>query len=529
MSAITQSTKISLRSIASSAALEPAVALLGALALALAFPKTQAAWLAPFGAAGLFWAWRRLSLKRAFFVGWFAGIVFFAINFSWFTYTVGAYVGSLAFAVVLIPAIVEGLAFALSALAFRAAAQYVAPYLTPLAFAAAFTVFEYLRSIGTAAVPFAQIGYSQTNTPFAVFAAYVGSFGITFIIMLLGAQLGRAVAIRRWTELGATIVIVAACWAGCYAAWPARFASPPHMRVAAVQGNVAQSVKWNPDTLPISVARYTELTQRLAPLHPQLVVWPETVITTDLDVSPSTAVNPRLRAQIPDDTTLSARFAALAHRLGTNLVVGSLDLHWGAEGLREYNALYTYAPSGVLADVYDKRQLVPFTESLPAPALFSWIPYSNLIGRFGHGAIAAVVPTGTMTFAPLICWESAFSDLVHAQLARGAQFLVISTDDAWFGRSSGTFQHAQIAQMRAIESGEWVLQSASTGISGIISPMGVWTQRAPMDRQALVTGSVGMPPGSLFARIGPAPIAYAAALLYVVILLSGLPRRKRNA
>ena len=101
--------------------------------------------------------------------------------------------------------------------------------------------------------------------------------------------------------------------------------------------------------------------------------------------------------------------------------------------------------------MYDKRQLVPFAESLPAPAIFSRLPYANLIGRFGHGRIDAVVPAGSMRFAPLICWESAFSDLVHAQIQNGAQFLVIPTDDAWFGPTSGTYQHAQIAQMRAIE------------------------------------------------------------------------------
>ena len=116
MTAIAQTTKTSLRNIGTSArALEMAIAMLGALALAFAFPKTQAAWLAPFGAAALFWAWERLSWKRAFFTGWFAGTIFFAISFSWFTYTVGDYVGSLAFAVVLIPALVEALAFALSA------------------------------------------------------------------------------------------------------------------------------------------------------------------------------------------------------------------------------------------------------------------------------------------------------------------------------------------------------------------------------------------------------------------------------
>ena len=502
--------------------------MLGAVALAFAFPRAQQAWLAPLGAAGLFWAWERLSWKRAFFTGWFAGAIFFGIGFSWFTYTVGSYVGDLAFAVVMIPAMVEALAFGLTALCFQAALRLAPRWLAPAAGAAAFTVFEWLRSIDTTGLPFAQVGYTQTVTPLGVFAAYIGSFGVTFVVMLLGAYIAQAIATRRYVTLGAAVAIVAGAWAFCYANWPARHAAPPTMMIAAVQGNIAQSIKWNPQTLPRSVARYTSLTRELAPLHPQLVVWPETVITTDLNDTPGTAVIPRLKNQIVTDVSLISQFSTLSRTLNTTLVVGSLDLHWSAEGLREYNALYTFAPNGALYNIYDKRQLVPFTETLPAPALFGWLPDVNLIGHFGHGIQDSVIPAGTMTFAPLICWESAFPDLIHAQIARGAQFLVVATDDAWFGESSGTYQHAQIAQMRAIESGEWVLQSASTGISGIISPRGDWTQATALDRQAVVAGKVGLPPGSVFARIGPNPVMYAMLGFYALCLLAGVPRALRR-
>ena len=500
--------------------------MLGAIALALAFPKAGQAWLAPLGAAALFWAWRALSWKRAFFAGWFAGTIFFAINLSWITYTVGSYVGSLAFAVVLIPALVEGLAFAVSAVAFGACVRLGPARLAPAAGAAAFTVCEWLRSIAATGLPFAQIGYSQTPTPLGVFAAYIGAFGVTFIVMLIGAYIAHAVVTRRAGLLAAVVAIVAAAWAVCFAYWPARHAPPPFMRVAAVQGNIAQTIKWSPQTLPKSVARYTSLTKQLAPLHPALVVWPETVVTTDLNTTVFTAVNPRLHKQLARDTSLNTQLSLLAKQLNTTLVVGSMDIHWGSEGLREYNALYTFGPSGALIDVYDKRQLVPFTESLLAPRFFSWLPDVDLIGRLGHGMADAVIPTARMTFAPLICWESAFPDIIHTQIQRGAQFLVVSTDDAWFGDTSGTYQHAQIAQMRAIESGEWVLQSASTGISGIISPSGVWTQALGVDRQGVVAGNVGLPAGSVFARIGPNPVMYALAAVYVGILVFGFLLRE---
>jgi apolipoprotein N-acyltransferase len=506
--------------------------MLGAIALALAFPKTQQAWLAPLGAAGLFWAWERLSWKRAFFTAWFAGTIFFSINFAWFTYTVGSYVGSLAFAVVLIPALIEALTFALTAVCTKIAAQFAPPALVPIAGAAAFTVFEYLRSVDVTAVPFAQIGYSQTSTPLAVFAAYIGSFGVTFLVMLLGAYIAYAIARRNVAPLAIVVAIVAAGWYAAFSFWPARHAAPPTLRVAAVQGNIPQSLKAT--NLQLSIDRYVSMTKQLKALHPQLVVWPETVILTDLDFSSGywdlRMLTPDQRAELRKREVMAAglrsQFSSLARDLQTTLVVGSQDMHFGREGLKEYNALYTYGPSGMLIDVYDKRQLVPFAESLLAPALFGWLPHADLIGRFGHGTENTVIPVGNMRFGPLICWESAFPDLIHAQIQNGAQFLVIPTDDAWFGQTSGTYQHAQIAQMRAIETGEWVMQSASTGISGIISPMGEWKEATQLDKQALLVGNVGMPAGSLFARIGPNPVIALLALLYAGVVLAGFARRR---
>lgn len=509
MNAAAQTTKSNLRIIGTSVrAVEFGVAALGAVALALAFPKAQQAWLAPLGAAGLFWVWQRLSWKRAFWVGWFAGTLFFAIDFSWFAHAVGRYVGPFAPAVVLVPALLEGLAFAgagaFAALAYRRAPQALAP----LAAACAFTAFEWLRSIGPLGVPFGQLGYTQAGTPLAVFAAYAGTYGVTLIICVLGAYLADALARRRNRALLAAAGTLGFLWLACYAAWPARHIAPAQMRVAAIQGNVAQTVKWQPAEVPRAIARYTELTREVAGYHPQLVLWPETVVATWLDTDPH----------------LADRFSALAKSLDTTLVVGSLD----AENGRAYNALYVFSPQGALAGIYDKRQLVPFAESFPAKRWLGWLPYTSLISGFSAGHSDTVFMSGAgLSFAPLICWESAFADLTHAQVRDGAQFLAISTDDAWFGTTSGPYQHAQIAQLRAIENGMWVLRAGSTGISGIIAPDGVWTERTHLDRRAVVMGVLGPPVGSFFARIGPRPVAFAVAALYL-LLVAALPAYARR-
>src|SRR5258708_2185154 len=109
MSAVTKTKSVNLRIILTSArALDVVLAALAGVALALAFPKANLAWLAPLGAAALFWLWNTASWKRALILGWFAGAICFGISFSWFGYTVGGYLGPWAPAVVIVPAIVEG-------------------------------------------------------------------------------------------------------------------------------------------------------------------------------------------------------------------------------------------------------------------------------------------------------------------------------------------------------------------------------------------------------------------------------------
>ena len=478
-----------------------------ALALALAFPKANFGWLAPLAAAGLFWLWQDLPWKRAFWSGWFAGCVFFAVNYAWFTYTVGALVGNLAFVVVLGPAVLNGayvgVAAALAALAYRRAPKATAP----LAAAAAFPILEWLRSIGPVGVPFAQLGYTQVQTPLAVFAAYIGSYGVTFIICVLGAYLADAIRYRNNVRLGYCVASLVLLWIAAWFAWPARHMQAPTMRVAAIQGDIAQAVKFDKpgqqEALRHAVQRYTALSQKAAAFHPELVVWPETVIPTTLSA----------------DGQLSARFGALAQRLDTTLLVGSQDFHDDAA----YNALFVYGRTGALLGVYDKRQLVPFAESFPAKRWLAWLPYASLITGYGHGTLDSVYPA-RLPFAPLICWESAFADLAHAQLRAGAKLFVVSTDDAWFGETAGPYAHAKIAQMRAIEAGTWIVRAASTGISGIIAPDGRYVRASDMNREAIVVGSVGTPPGSVFARLGPTFICLVLCGVYCAVLLSARAR-----
>lgn len=488
--------------------------MLGAVAMALAFPRTNAVLLAPAGAVALFWAWFGMSPKRAFWSGWLAGTVYFAITFSWFGETAGALIAPFGFLLALGPAIAEaffgfaliGALCAFAALALTDGSRAKRAFV-PLAAAAAFAFGEWFRSegIGDIGVPFGSVGFTQVTSVFAPVAAFAGTYGVTFVVCAIGAYLAYALRLRSVrgsrVDAFAALTALAACVALAWALWPARFAAPATYRVAAVQGNIAQSLKFAPGSLERSLRAYETLTREAAAAHPKLIVWPETVIPTAFNGSPF----------------LRARLGALARAAGAELVVGTYEIT--PQG--EFNVLEFFRSDGTLERTYRKRLLVPFTEHVPFGVLrplLGWIPWVADISNFSEGTQAQIVSIGGVRFGPIICWESAFSGLAAAEIRDGATALIVSTDDAWFGTTAGPYQHAQIAQMRAIESGRWIVRAASTGISGIVAPDGTYTTATRIDERAVVSGAIGPPVTTFYGPLGPLPFALGFAAIYLSVV-----------
>ncbi len=486
-------------------------ATLGAIAMALAFPRANAVILAPLGAAGLFWAWFGMSPKRAFWAGWLAGTVYFGITFWWFGETAGALIAPFGFLLAMGPAIGDAffgfalvgalVSFAARALADRDRTRRA---LVPLAAAAIFGFGEWFRSegLGEIGVPFGSLGYTQVRSALAPLASYVGTYGVTFFVCVVGAYLAYAIRMRAVRGSGvdtfAGIGAVLACALLAWGFWPARTLAAPTFPVAAIQGNVPQSLKFAPGSLERAVARYDGLTREAAATHPAIVVWPESVIPIAFDRS----------------TQYRAHFSALAKQIGAELVVGTfLDSPDG-----EFNVLAFFKPDGSLDRIYRKRQLVPFAEHVPFGPLFTWIPWMANASHFSEGTRSEIVTVGAMKFAPVICWESAFSGIVRGDVRDGATALIVSTDDAWFGTTAGPYQHAQIAQMRALETGRWIVRAASTGISGIIAPDGRYTIVTHLDVPAIVAGTIGTPVDTVYDELGGSGVAIVLAVTYLAIV-----------
>jgi apolipoprotein N-acyltransferase len=485
-----------------------------ALALHLAFPLTTWWWLAPFACAGLVFTWCALTPRTAALVGYASGLLFFTLGFSWFGETAGALIGPAAPIIDLGPASVEALSFAFTAFVASHAARRLDARIVPFVIAAAFALAEQVRSTTALGVPMEQLGTTMVDSPLRPLAAYAGGYGLTFATLLLGASLGWWLLGRGDARRTRAFIIA---WLGvasftelAWSGWPAQHdnAVPRTVRVAAVQGGIAQSVKRSDAGLKLALKRYTDMTVPLRAQHPALVLWPETVITADLLREPA----------------LRARFAKLANDLGGVLYVGAF---WD-DGTTLQNALLIFDPHanrGDISGLYVKEQLVPFAEYIPGPQWLRNLPYANEIGGFKPGHNVQEVYAGA---TPLICWESVFGDIAHARLRDDPTLFLIATDDAWFGSTEGPYEHAQAATLRAVETGRWVLRSAATGISGIVAPDGTWTQRTKLNEQAIVVGNVGPPAPTFYARLGPAPIGFAMLLLVVVPFAVQLVRQRRK-
>ena len=301
---------------------------------------------------------------------------------------------------------------------------------------------EWLRAGLLSGFPWLALGYSQTPpSPLAGYAAVVGGVGITGLVALIAALLALGPRRRAsWLVLGSVL--------GCGLllrgmAWTQPVGMP--ITVSLLQGNIAQSLKWDPQRLPLSVETYVGLAQQ----HP-----------ADLTVLPETAI-----PLFFDDLPREVRQSLTQH--GAALIGMAVRHRDGGY----VNGAVLVTP-GSATQSYAKRHLVPFGEY--APPGFAWffdlvrIPMSN----FSAGpALQRPLALGEQKIAPNICYEDLFSEEIRAALPE-ATLLINLSNTAWFGDSLAQPQHLQIARLRALETGRMLLRATNTGITAAIAPDG---------------------------------------------------------
>ena len=508
------------------------LAVLSGVLLTAAFPKFDLDWMAFAALVPLLSAISGRRPAEAWRLGFAAGLVHCLTLFYWVVYTMNTY-GQLPLYLSVPVLVLLSAYLAIYPAAFTSGLvlMRLSPWALAPAAAALWTGLELVRAHLLTGFPWALLGYSQSaRLALIQIADLTGVYGISFFIVLVNAGIwtglaalfgdrwqGRAVS--RGAGAGAVVFsTIAAIGLVGYGQWRIEGverleAEAPHRKVAVVQGNIDQALKWNATYQVASVQKYLALSERVVKEAPDLVVWPETATPFYLFHQPA----------------LTEMVTGFVARSGTGFLVGSPSFSSQGNDFEYYNSAYLIDAAGHRAGRYDKVHLVPFGEYVP---LQRYLPFVGKmvaqVGDFKSGPPGTTLVWGNRRLGVQICYEIIFPRLSRQMVAGGADILVNMTNDAWFGRTGAPYQHFAMAVLRAVENRRTVVRAANTGISAVIDPQGRVDHRTELFEDAAFTRSVPlMTEQTVYTRFGDV-WAWLCLAMSIVLVVFGIRRQGRN-
>ncbi len=452
----------------------------------------------------LIWLEGQAGLRASFRGGWWFGFGYLMVALHWigFAFLVDAktYLWMMPFAVAGLAGFLA-LYWGLGAVAARLLARGGLPLVVALPVSLAVT--EWLRGHLLTGFPWAAPGLAANGMAGVVqLAAVMGMTGLTLMVLLwaLGPLLvGRGGAARFAGGALLALLLAAEMWGEQrVAAHPT--VNRPAVTLRLVQPNVAQDDKWRAENTRVIFDRLKMLST--APPHGSAVthiIWPESAVSFFIDESE--------QAQAELAGVLAG---------GKWLLAGALRRELRPDGgERVFTSLIVFDDRGHPVSHYDKWRLVPGGEFLPFEAVLRPLGFRRLVTvpesfDAGPGPVSLAIP-GAGKAAPFICYEVIFPDrLVDA--GDRPQWLVNITNDGWFGRSTGPWQHFAQARLRAVEQGLPLVRAANTGISGVIDPVGRIVVQSALEQQTYL--DVALP-----EALSPTPYArFGDGLLTALVL-----------
>ncbi|MCG6901071.1 MAG: apolipoprotein N-acyltransferase [Rhodobacter sp.] len=468
-------------------------------------------WATLIGLGVVFFLFRQTKTVRAAgWLGWVFGFGYFAATMFWI---VEPFLVDIARHGWMAPFALFGLAGGLAIFwgAAMAAARWLAPrgWAAALGWAVCLSLAEFARSYVLTGFPWALIGHVWVGWAPMQLAAFAGPLGLTFLTLLL-ASFAVLTFPRRKLFVTAVLLPFAVVYglSSLAGAKPVALSESGFM-VRLVQPNAPQHLKWHPDHAREFFARQVEMTAASAPVRPDLIIWPETAVPTIL-------------------SRAGPAFEQIAEAAdGTPVVLGIQRL----DSARAYNSLVHIDATGAVAAVYDKYHLVPFGEYVPLAWAMSYTPLASFVDEHGFGYSAGpgarLVDLGELgKVLPLICYEAIFPQDVNAAPTRPDWLLQI-TNDAWFGRIAGPYQHLAQARLRAVEQGLPLVRVANTGVSAVIDARGNVTARLELGQTGFLDAALPVAlPRTIYARTGD--WASILVLFTLLLLLFGLRLRFRH-
>jgi apolipoprotein N-acyltransferase len=514
-------------------------ALISGFVLVFAFPPFGVGLFAWMAFVPLFLAADGVQPKKGFFLGWISGFIFYIGTVYWVVHSMYFY-GEVPLAVgILIMLLLVsylsifhalfGLCFALTSGYTRIMRLFLVPSF--------WVTLEYLRGRLFTGFPWVLLGYSQADFLTVIQVSDIsGVWGVSFLIMavntlifhsLAGGQLG--VHERKWRrragfrlpmkETIVTVVLVVSSLVyglirigqvdSLTSNWPT-------LKVGIAQGNIDQSLKWDPAYQEKTIETYVGLTDKAIKEGAGMVVWPETAVPFYLET----------------DNDLGPIVRALPKQTGSYLLTGSPFYSYNIilNKYRSFNSAYLLSPRGALPERYDKVHLVPFGEYVPLKRFLPFIDKLVVgVGDFIPGAGYFPLRFNGQGIGILICYEAIFPEISRSFVKGGSTLLANLTIDAWFGDTSAPYQHFEMALFRAVENRVFLIRSANTGISAIVDPAGRVKVKSGLFTEETLTGEVRLrqgPPGfySSYGDIFP----FLCTAVSVLFIVSKIIRRSWN-
>jgi apolipoprotein N-acyltransferase len=377
-----------------------------------------------------------------------------------------------------------------------------------------FVLCEWLRSWVFTGFPWLAMGYSQVpDSALSGYAPLLGVFGVSWLLAL-SAALIAVMWLRRGVFgvliCAAALGLLAAIWGGGLLlkqiAWTEKLGEP--VSIALVQGNVAQEQKWREESRAATLVKYRDMVLNA---DARLIIVPETALPMFFD-------------QVPQDYL--RELARHAQQRNGDVLLGAAERTSSEGNFAYYNSVLVLGADR--PQVYRKSHLVPFGEYIPPG--FGWVLHILKIpfSEFSRGdAHQTPFEAAGQKVAMNICYEDVFGNEIIRQLP-AATLLANVSNDAWYGNSFAAEQHFQISQMRAIETGRWMLRATNTGLTGVIDDQGREVARLPQfSTQTLVANVQGMSGSTPYIRFGNWPIVL---ILFASLLLSyAYARAKKKA
>ncbi len=380
--------------------------------------------------------------------------------------------------------------------------------------------YEYSHSLSEFSFPWITLGNSQAYDLQRIqIAEFTSVYGISLLILcfnVIGFILITKLAARSWTLRSRGTVLALFTLLLLYfgpsiyglqkiSEYNAETAGHA-LRVGVVQPNIDPWEKWgsggaNPwGSYDREIATYLRETRALSEEKVDLVVWPETAIPFRILLPGNQIYWHWVSGNL--DSSRTSVLTGLPYTVFYDSA--SAPATASRDPIRnryydDFNSTTLLVPGHGVGAVYKKIVLVPFAERIPYAETFRFLigplKWNVGIGMWGKGRDTVVfsLPTRagvSMKFASMICYESIYPDFVREFVQRGAEFLVIVTNDSWWGKTSGAYQHASYASIRAVENRRWVVRSANGGISGLIDPTGTYHDETKLYSTATFDGTI---------------------------------------